>query len=529
MEENEGPVDEAVEVPDDPVEADSESPSKPDTAGPSAENLIPPLPEGEEPPKKVLWPDWAKAHTPLIIAATTLALVGLVLIVRVLLPASAAPLTQSVEWSGIAVNYPEGWKEDAAQEDGSELLFYLHPDFDGLVMIQINTLEGPLDDKEAEGYIDGFTSSGEYRVTDGLEKTDIDGRRAYRFSFEATLNKTDYQGSGLIVDLGATMATVMGATANGASQTDKSTMEAVMNSLRVVDTSKAATVTFMDGDSEVESEELAFFGTATVKAPEISKEKAVLTGWKVTKGHATVKQDGNAFKVIGISDDVTLEAEWTPTWVVTFTDGEGNVLSEVNVRNGDAATAPKAPTREGYDFAGWDGSYMNVTADVEIKATWAPVWTVTFTDGQGNVLSEVNVRNGGSATPPKNPARSGYTFAGWEVDYSNVTGNVEIKAKWDKLPTLGEKNALSSAQAYLRMGGFSHSRLIEQLEFEGFSNSEATYAADHCGADWNEQAAQSAASYMKLGGFSRNRLIEQLKFEGFTTEQAEYGAKSVGY
>ncbi len=529
MEENERPVDEAAETPDEAVEAGSKSLPEADTSEPSAEALIPPLPEGEGPSKKVPWPDWAKAHIPLIIAAATVALVGLAFIVRALLPASAAPLTQSVEWSGIAVNYPETWKEDAVREEGPEPLFYLHPDFDGLVMIQINTLEGPLDDKEAEGYIDGFTSSGEYRVTAGLEKIDLDGRRAYRFSFEATLNKTDYQGSGLIVDLGATMATVMGATADGASQTDKSTMEAVMNSLRVVDTSKAATVTFMDGDSEVESEDLLFFGTATVEAPEISKEKAVLTGWKVAKGHATVKQDGNTFKVSGISDDVTLEAEWTPTWVVTFTDGEGNVLSEVNVRNGDAATAPKAPTREGYDFAGWDGSYMNVTADVEIKATWAPVWTVTFTDGQGNVLSEVNVRNGGSATPPKNPARSGYTFAGWEGDYSNVTGNVEIKAKWDKLPTIGEKNALSRAKSYLSTMPFSYTGLIKQLEHEGFSNAEATYGADHCGADWNTQAAKTAQSYIDLMSFSRSGLIKQLEHDGFTAEQAEYGAKSVGY
>ena len=35
---------------------------------------------------------------------------------------------------------------------------------------------------------------------------------------------------------------------------------------------------------------------------------------------------------------------------------------------------------------------------------------------------------------------------------------------------------------------FSRKGLIEQLEYEGFSNDDATYAVDHCGADWNEQA-----------------------------------------
>ena len=76
---------------------------------------------------------------------------------------------------------------------------------------------------------------------------------------------------------------------------------------------------------------------------------------------------------------------------------------------------------------------------------------------------------------------------------------------------------------------FSYTGLIKQLEFEKFSNSEATYAADNCGADWNEQAAKKAKSYMNTMSFSRDGLIKQLEFEGFTKAQAEYGATAVGY
>ena len=70
---------------------------------------------------------------------------------------------------------------------------------------------------------------------------------------------------------------------------------------------------------------------------------------------------------------------------------------------------------------------------------------------------------------------------------------------------------------------FSYSGLIEQLEYEGFSTAEATYAADHCGADWNEQAYKSAVSYLQFMSFSKSGLIEQLEYEGFTYEQAVYG------
>jgi len=95
--------------------------------------------------------------------------------------------------------------------------------------------------------------------------------------------------------------------------------------------------------------------------------------------------------------------------------------------------------------------------------------------------------------------------------------------------TIGQKNALRSAENYLSFTAFSRSGLIDQLEFEGFSGEEAKYAADNCGANWNEQAAKSAENYLNFTSFSRSGLIDQLKFEGFTNEQAEYGVNAVGY
>lgn len=91
------------------------------------------------------------------------------------------------------------------------------------------------------------------------------------------------------------------------------------------------------------------------------------------------------------------------------------------------------------------------------------------------------------------------------------------------------EQAAQKAKDYLDFSSFSYSGLIEQLEFEGFTNDEATKAADSCGADWNEQAAQKARDYLDFSSFSRSDLIEQLEFEGFTKKQAEYGVKAVGY
>lgn len=90
-------------------------------------------------------------------------------------------------------------------------------------------------------------------------------------------------------------------------------------------------------------------------------------------------------------------------------------------------------------------------------------------------------------------------------------------------PTAGERNALESAKSYLRFMAFSYTGLIDQLEYEGYSYSEAKYAVDNCGADWYEQAVKCAESYLEYMSFSRSGLIEQLEYEGFTHDQAVYG------
>jgi hypothetical protein len=102
-------------------------------------------------------------------------------------------------------------------------------------------------------------------------------------------------------------------------------------------------------------------------------------------------------------------------------------------------------------------------------------------------------------------------------------------------PTVSQQQALDSAKSYLDMGtGFSRAGLIDQLSSSAgdqFSVADATWAADHSGADWYAQAVMSAKGYMKMGGFSRASLIDQLTSsagEQFTLAQATYAVNQVG-
>lgn len=109
------------------------------------------------------------------------------------------------------------------------------------------------------------------------------------------------------------------------------------------------------------------------------------------------------------------------------------------------------------------------------------------------------------------------------LDTSYTTSYVD-----DTTVTLGMQNALESAMSYLKSSSFSYLDLIDQLEYEGYTYTEAVYGVDRCGADWNEQALKTAKSYLNSSSFSYDGLIEQLEYEKFTRDQSVYGVDNCG-
>lgn len=57
----------------------------------------------------------------------------------------------------------------------------------------------------------------------------------------------------------------------------------------------------------------------------------------------------------------------------------------------------------------------------------------------------------------------------------------QVKKEPESKVTLGEKNALRKAKEYLNYTAFSHSGLIAQLEYEGFTRQQAEYGAKSVG------------------------------------------------
>lgn len=93
--------------------------------------------------------------------------------------------------------------------------------------------------------------------------------------------------------------------------------------------------------------------------------------------------------------------------------------------------------------------------------------------------------------------------------------------------TAAQRYAIESAKSYLSFMAFSKEGLKSQLRYEKYSEKDAQYAVDHCGADWYEQAYKCAKGYMEDNSLSRSELIDQLIYEGYSPEQAIYGVNRV--
>ena len=133
------------------------------------------------------------------------------------------------------------------------------------------------------------------------------------------------------------------------------------------------------------------------------------------------------------------------TYTVTFKDYDGTVLKSETVRKGEGATPPSAPTRTGYAFSGWSGTYQNVSSDQIVTATYtAKTSALTFNaNGGSGTMTTGKVATYGQAMPTgiTLPTRSGYTFTGFYdassggTKYYNADGT--SAQNWDKNTTSG--------------------------------------------------------------------------------------------
>ena len=117
--------------------------------------------------------------------------------------------------------------------------------------------------------------------------------------------------------------------------------------------------------------------------------------------------------------------------LVQFIDWNGTILSEQMIDEGESATAPADPTRAGYTFIGWDKDFSNITEDLVVTAQYKiNRYEVIFKDWDGTILKSDSVDYNTAATAPANPSREGHEFIGWDKDFSHVSSDMIINARY---------------------------------------------------------------------------------------------------
>lgn len=145
----------------------------------------------------------------------------------------------------------------------------------------------------------------------------------------------------------------------------------------------------------------------------------------------------------GENKTIQVTAEYTEVYYVFFKDNTGRVVKTKEAADGDKVTTADVqfPVETDHAITGWyaDAAFTTpvtmVTIDKANVTLYAKVeaghW-LTFDSDGGSYVAPVFVPNGKTATQPTAaPTRPGYTFAGWDFDFTQeLKANATAKAKW---------------------------------------------------------------------------------------------------
>lgn len=179
------------------------------------------------------------------------------------------------------------------------------------------------------------------------------------------------------------------------------------------------------GSGSMSDQTMSYDQITNLQSNAFSRAGHTFKGWNtMSDGTGTAYADAQAVTNLTATDGgvITLYAQWEANNMnVTFTDGLGTTLSQGTVKYGQGATAPAEPTREGYTFNGWDKDYSRIIEDTIINAKWqANAYSVAFNAnrGSGSMADQSFLFDQAQSLSNNAFAKIGYTFTGWNVSPS---------------------------------------------------------------------------------------------------------------
>ena len=205
-----------------------------------------------------------------------------------------------------------------------------------------------------------------------------------------------------------------------------------------------------DGISSVNTNTTRVYFDAPVEVNAVVENGYTFEKWTSADNTVLAGSENNPYTFNMPAGNVTLTASATLNRYhinYTMNGGTNNAANPTTYTVLDAVNI-KQPTRLGYTFTGWSGSYYgkNVyiaagnTGDINLTANWSiNTYTVTYDLAGGSVDgTNPETYNVHDSFTLINPTRVGYDFAGWTGSFAgenvtvpeNTTGNLTFTANW---------------------------------------------------------------------------------------------------
>ena len=185
------------------------------------------------------------------------------------------------------------------------------------------------------------------------------------------------------------------------------------------------TLTFQPDNGEADTVyEDVYYGAAIAAPTGLTKTGYEFSGW------------GSSVAATMPDNDLTYTAQWTiRQYTITFDTDGGSAIAPITQDYGTAVTAPDAPTRIGYTFAGWNKEIPETmpAENMTVTAAWnVEQYTITFANTGDSTIAPITQDYGTAVTAPDAPTRIGYTFAGWnrEIPETMPAEDMIITATW---------------------------------------------------------------------------------------------------
>lgn len=183
------------------------------------------------------------------------------------------------------------------------------------------------------------------------------------------------------------------------------------------------TVLFFDYDGILLSTEYVMHGDDATP-PDINRDS--FSGWD--------------FDYTDVTSDLTITAQYDNIYLITFmVDGE--VYIEKRYLPGDVFIPPAIPEKDGYNQTApaWSiTDFSDIEENTIVHVIYIiNVYTVTFLGFNNEVLKNELVEHGSDATAPDIPEIDGYSFESWHKDFTDVTDDMTVKAKYKEDDTPG--------------------------------------------------------------------------------------------